>query len=70
MKISRQKIEVLMVKQGLSLVKLSELSGVSRQSLATIRKRETCQMATAVKICTGLGCSIEEIIPTERGDNA
>ena len=65
MRISRQKIEVAMIKQGLTLSKLAEKSGVSRQSLATIRIRETCQIGTAAKICVGLGCNIEDIIPTE-----
>ena len=65
MKISRQKIEVAMIKQGLTLSKLAEKSGVSRASLATIRSRETCQPGTAAKICIGLGYNIEDIIPTE-----
>lgn len=64
-KISKQKIEIAMIKQGLTLTKLAEKSGLSRQSLATIRSRETCQPRTAAKICAGLGCEIEEIIPTE-----
>lgn len=65
MRISKQKIEVAMIEQGLTLTELSKRSGVSRQSLATIRSRETCQPGTAAKICAGLGCSIRDIVPAE-----
>lgn len=65
MRISKQKIEVLMVKQGLTLTELAKRSGVSRQNLATIRTRETCQTGTAARLCVGLGCSIDDIIPSE-----
>lgn len=65
MKISKQRIEVLMVKQGLTISKLAEIIGVSRQNLSTIKNRGTCNPQTAAKICGGLGCSIDEIIPSE-----
>lgn len=63
MKISTQKLEILMIEKGLTLCQLAELSGISRQSLATIRKRQTCQVGTAMKLCAGLGCSPQEISP-------
>lgn len=63
MKISTQKIEMLMIEKGLTLAKLAEKSGISRQSLATIRKRQTCQVGTAAKLCAGLGCKPEAICP-------
>lgn len=65
MKISTQKLETIMVEKRLSLQRLSEASGISRQSLATIRNRGTCQIGTAAKLCAGLGCTIKEITPTE-----
>lgn len=65
MKISTQKIEILMVERGLTLSSLAEKCGVSRQNLATIRKRQTCQIGTAARICAGLGCSVREIVPDE-----
>lgn len=64
MKISKQKIEVLMVKQGLTVKELAERIGVSRQNLSTIKNRGTCNPQTAAKICKGLNCNIEEIAPT------
>lgn len=65
MKISTQKLEIVMLKQGLSLMELAELAGISRQSLSTIRKRQTCRIETAKKLCTGLRCNIEDIVPAE-----
>lgn len=65
MKIDRQKIEVLMVKQGLTVTKYAERIGVSRQNVSTIFTRGTCNPQTAAKLCEGLNCSIDDIIPTE-----
>lgn len=65
MKIDKQKIEVLTVKKGLTVSKLAEKIGVSRQNLSTIKSRGTCNPQTAVKLCKGLECSIDDIIPTE-----
>lgn len=68
MRISKQKIEVLMVKQCLTVSQLAERIGVSRQNLSTIKNRGTCNPQTAARICGGLGCEIDEIIPTESED--
>ena len=65
MNISKQKIEVLMVKRGLTVQELAEKIGISRQNLSTIKNRGTCNPQTAVKICKGLSCGIEEITPAE-----
>lgn len=65
MKISAQKIEMLMVERGLTITALAERCGISRQNLATIRQRQTCQVGTAAKLCAGLGCSVREIVPEE-----
>lgn len=61
MKISKQKIEILMVKGGLTAAQLSERTGVSRQNLSTIKNRGSCNPQTAAKLCAGLGCTIDEI---------
>lgn len=65
MKLDKQKIEVLMVEKCLNYTKLAELTGISRQSLSTIKNRGSCQVGTALKLCKGLSCSIQEITPTE-----
>lgn len=65
MKIDKQKIQVIMAKNGLTVAALAERIGVSRQNLSTITNRGSCNPQTAVKICNGLECTIDDIIPTE-----
>lgn len=63
MKIDKQKIEVIMAKSGMTASELAEKIGVSRQNLSTITNRGSCNPQTAVKICNGLECTIDDIIP-------
>ena len=65
MKISTQRLEVLMLEKGLTLTALAERSGISRQNLSTIRARQTCQLGTAAKLCAALCCKAEDIMPDE-----
>lgn len=65
MKISKQKIELIMARLGINTVQFAERSGVSRQSLSTIKSRGTCTPQTAAKICAGLNCDVEDIIEQE-----
>lgn len=65
MKISKQKIEIMMVYRGLTAAQLAEKIGVSRQNLSTIKNRGRCNPQTAAKLCKGLGCTINEITETE-----
>lgn len=62
MKISKQKIEIAMVKRGLSPKNLAERCGISPQSFSTIKNRGTCTMRTAEKLCKGIGCKVEDFI--------
>ena len=66
MKISTQRLEVLMLEKGLTLTALAERSGISRQNLSTIRARQTCRIGTAAKLCAALGCSASDIVPDEK----
>lgn len=65
MKISKTKFELLMARKGLSATKLCELSGVSRQSISTIRYRGTCAPQTAAKLAAGLGADVAEIVESD-----
>lgn len=65
MRIDTRKLEIRMVNGGLSLSDLAELSGINLQSLAKIRRRGSCQIGTAGKLCAALGCRAEDIIPPE-----
>lgn len=68
MKISKSKIELLLAEKGLSMTVLAERSGMSRQSISTIKQRGTCTPCTAAKLAKGLGVLVAEIIETEKED--
>lgn len=65
MQISTHKLEMLMVNCGFSLSELSKRSGVKMQSLGKIRRRQSCRIGTAAKLCAALGCTAADIMPTE-----
>lgn len=65
MKICKEKIEFIMAKHSISPAILSERSGISRQSISTIKNRGTCTPITAAKLAFGLGVEVEEIIKKE-----
>ena len=64
LKISKQKIEILQAARKMTATKLSELSGVTRQQISTIKQRGTCQPWTAQKLADAFGVSLESIIET------
>lgn len=65
MKISKEKIELIMAMKELTVSAVAEACGISRQNLSTIRQRGTCTPATAGKIARGLGVNPAEIIEKE-----
>lgn len=65
MNISCSKIDILTIKNGWDYTTLSQKSGISRSQIATLRKRETCQIKTALKLAKALGVDVTEIIETE-----
>lgn len=65
MKISREKIELLQARKGITQLKLSELSGISRQNLSTVKLRGTCRPETAGKLAHALGVDPADIIESE-----
>lgn len=62
MNISRQKIELLQAENGITVAALAERSGVSRQSISTVKRRGTCNPITAAKLAKGLGVSVTQIV--------
>lgn len=65
MKINKNTFELLLAEKELSITKLAELSGISRQNISTIKNRGTCTPATAGKIAKGFGVSVTELIKKE-----
>ncbi len=69
MRISSERIELIMATKGITPFQLAEKSGVSRQTFSTIKSRGTCTPATAAKIAFGLDSKVEDIIVKEDSNN-
>lgn len=67
MQLNPEKIEILLARNGFTLTKLSEKSGVPRSHISTVIRRGTAEPVTVGKLAAGLGVSVEEIM--ERGSN-
>lgn len=65
MKISKNKIDMIMASKGLTAVEVAKRSGISRQNFSTIKLRGTCTPPTVFKIANGLGVDPGEIIIME-----
>lgn len=65
MKISKDKIEIILAKKNLKIVEAAKIMGMTRQTFSTIKNRGTCTPATAAKIANGLGVEIEDFIESE-----
>ena len=65
MKISKDKIDLIMANKGLTAVEVSKRSGISRQNFSTIKLRGTCTAPTAFKIAKGLGVDASEFLVLE-----
>lgn len=65
MKISKEKIEIILAKKNLKIVEAAKIMGMTRQTFSTIKNRGTCTPATAAKIANGLGVEIEDFIESE-----
>ena len=61
MRLNSLAIKKLMVEKGMSIKALSNLSGISRQSVSTILARGTCSIVNAGRIAAALHVKPEEI---------
>lgn len=66
MKISRSKIELLQVMQGMNGKQLADAAGISRQNLSTVKTRGTCAPETVLKLSRALGVDVTEIMEVEQ----
>lgn len=53
--------------KGLSIAKVSEISGVPIRTLEDIERRGDCRVSTALKLATALNVSMDELC--KPGDN-
>ncbi len=56
------------LEQGLSVPKLSELTGLSRRTIQDIEKRGDCLLSNAHKIAKALGVTLNDIYTEEEGE--
>ena len=62
MKINVFKMQILMGERGLTIKKLDELSGVSRQTISCIISWKGCTPQVAYKIATALDQELSQIV--------
>ena len=62
MKINVFKMQILMGERGLTIKKLAELSGVSRQMISCIISGKSCTPQVAYKIATALDQELSQIV--------
>lgn len=62
MKINVFKMQILMGERGLTINKLAELSGVSRQTISCIISGKGCTPQVAYKIATALDQELSQIV--------
>lgn len=62
MKINVFKMQILMGERGLTIKKLAELNGVSRQTISCIISGKGCTPQVAYKIATALDQELSQIV--------
>ena len=62
MKISAQKLELLLAQKQMTTGELAKRSGLCRQNISTIRRRGTCMPVTLAKLAKGLGVNPDDVI--------
>ena len=62
MKINVFKMQILMGEKGLTIKKMAELSGVSRQTISCIISGKSCTPQVAYKIATALDQELSQIV--------
>ena len=66
MVICASKIEILLAEKCMTKKALAEISGISRQNISTIMRREECTPRTAGRLARGLGVDVSDITPAAR----
>ncbi len=64
------RLKEVRIEKGLSVPRLSELSGVPRRTIQDIEKRGDCMVSTLMKLAPVLGVSLDEMCassPAEKG---
>ncbi len=62
MRIDRIRLCVAVERRGVTYTKLSEISGVSRQTISAVKQGKRCNRETAKKIADALDVELSEIM--------
>lgn len=54
-------VRKIRLEKGLSVPKLSELSGLSRRTIQEVEKRDECTVSTAKKLAKALEVTLDEL---------
>lgn len=55
------RLKEIRTKQGLSVPKLVELSGVPRRTIQEVENRNDCRVSTAIQLADALGVTLDEL---------
>ena len=62
MRISYNKLWKLLIDKGINKTALSQLAGITTNSIAKMGRNESVQLETLVKICETLDCSLYDVV--------
>ena len=62
MDVSYNKLFKLLIDKGMKKTAFAKSVGISANTLAKLSRNETVSMEIIVRICRGLGCSVDEIM--------
>lgn len=62
MSVSYNKLWKLLIDKGIKRSQLCSMAGVSTNAIAKLGKNEDVRLEALVKICTCLGCTLDDIV--------
>lgn len=62
MSVSYNKLWKLLIDKGIKRSQLCSMAGVSTNAIAKLGKNEDVRLEVLVKICTCLGCTLDDIV--------
>lgn len=62
------RLKEIRTKQGLSVPKFVELSGVPRRTIQEVENRNDCRVSTAIQLADALGVTLDELCRDEAAE--
>lgn len=66
---SYKKLWKLLIDKNISKTELSNITKLSKSTIAKLTKNQNVNTNVLVRICECLNCDLEEIVEIKRGDN-